>query len=323
MISHRLLFTLPILIVCVLLIVGCVENSGGDGNVTTVSTTMMPPYPSNPAPVLDINSSNVTKISPNLKLCPLREHVEYRVIQGQPFTFHGTAPANSNLVDVFVYSGIDPNFFFPLSVPVDANGSFSVIISGSQTRQDWVNYIRTPTANSPYVHSPYDHVCLKYSTATDCFDLLLVDDEKNLTTIIKNNWIRIDPIPDQFVSGSERSNYTGNFFINGTTNLPMGEEIRLSMYSMCYSTCMKSSADNHAIGCCGDGSYKSSATVQEGSCGFNTWSVFVNTTPTVIWIATFNGVSGDHNPLVVDVRGQNRTATDNEWDAALFYGRLK
>jgi hypothetical protein len=224
---------------------------------------------------------------------------------------------------MFFYSGIDPNLFFPMSVPVDANGVFSVTINGSQTRKDWENYIGEPTLNSPYVHSPYDHVCLKYSTVTDCFDLLLVQDEMNLTTVKKNTWIQIDPILDQYVSVSERSKYTGNFFVNGTTNLPPDEIITLSMYSMCFMPCLKSSVDNHAIGCCGDGTFKSVAKVERGSCGFNTWSVLVNTTPTIIWIATFNGVSGDHNPLVVDVRGQNRTVADNAWDAALFYGRLK
>jgi hypothetical protein len=326
-----------------LLVAGCVEGQGS-GNVTKVPTTVTPAYSSSEIPVQGFNSTNETqctgnvsfsctslsatepalpdKIAPAQASCTPFEHREYRVIQGEPFTYQGIVPDSaSRSVDVFVYSEISP-VVFPITVPVKANGSFSVTISGNKTRQDWEDHLSTFPA--PHIYSPYDHVCLKYSTGTDCFDLLLVQDAMNLTTITENIWIRIDPIPDQFVSANERSGYTGNFFINGTTNLPPDEEIGLSLFSRCYMMpCPKWSSYNHAIGCCGDGAYTSIANVREGSCGFNTWSIFVNTTPTEIFITTVNGVSGDYNVFEVDVSGRNRTADDNKWDAALFYGRLK
>jgi hypothetical protein len=61
----------------------------------------------------------------------------------------------------------------------------------------------------------------------------------------------------------------------------------------------------------------------EGSCGVNTWSLLVNTTPNYMGMTTSNGAFSDLNAFSVTVSGRNRTATDNLWDAAYFVVRVK
>ena len=67
-------------------------------------------------------------------------------------------------------------------------------------------------------------------------------------------WIRIDPIGDQYAARP--------FTITGTTNLPVGQELRYTIFSVLESD-KASSLDPR-------GSF--STLVEEGSCGTNTWS---------------------------------------------------
>ena len=116
--------------------------------------------------------------------------------------------------------------------------------------------------------------------------------------------------------------YTGNFYINGTTNQPPGEQVHLVMKSLCYLPCPKTGSTN-TIGCCGSHDYENVATVQEGQCGINTWSVFVNATPDRFVVARLNGDYGDLNAFLVLVTQMNRTTDDNRWDATRFIIRVR
>ncbi|MFY9982223.1 MAG: hypothetical protein WAK75_06610 [Methanoregula sp.] len=306
----RQTFYASFLILAVFLFVsGCISSMGmknATANALQVVTTPVPP------PLITTTS---TVPSPARTSCSASERREYRVIQGDPFTYEGTIPDNANLsVEVSVYSELEPGpSGSSMPVPVNANGTFLVAISGNQTGLDWENYLST----LPYGDgdSPYDHVCLRYSTGTDCFDLLLVQDTKDLTTVTNNTWIQIDSLPDQNISLNEVQSYTGDFFINGTTNIPPGENISLSLESMCMMPCGKMGTIQ--FGCCGY-PYGSDAKVQAGSCGVNTWSIFVNTSPNIIGISTVNGVYGDINGFMVSVTRQNRTLAENGWDTAYF-----
>jgi hypothetical protein len=306
----RQIFYASFLILAVFLFVsGCISSPAVKNTTANVLQVVTTPVP------LPVITTASTVPSSARTSCSASGRREYRVIKGDSFTYNGTIPDNANhSVEVFVYSELEPGPSGS-SVPVqgNTNGTFSVAISGSQTELDWENYISTlPYGNGD---SPYDHVCLRYSTGTDCFDLLLVQDTKNLTTVTNNTWIQIDPLPDQNISLNEVQSYSGDFFINGTTNIPPGENISLSLTSMCMMPCGKMGTIQ--FGCCGY-PYGNDAKVQAGSCGVNTWSIFVNTSPSIIGISTVNGVYGDINAFMVSVTRQNRTPAENGWDTAYF-----
>jgi hypothetical protein len=311
--GRQTFYTSFLILAVFLFLSGCISSPVVKNATANTSRVVTAPVP---APAITLAP---TVLPPARTSCPASEHREYRVIQGEPFTYQGTVPDNANhSVEVFVYSELEPG---PSSsstpVPVNTNGTFLVAISGNQTRQDWENYLSTlPYGNGD---SPYDHVCLRYSTGTDCFDLLLVQDAKNLTSVTNNTWIQIDPLPDQYISPDEVQSYTGDFFINGTTNLPPGENISLSMSSLCGMPCEKMGTIQ--FGCCGY-PFGSDTQIQEGSCGVNTWSVFVNTSPSIIGISMVNDVYGDINGFKVSVTKQNRIPTDNGWDTAYFVVRV-
>ena len=181
--------------------------------------------------------------------CNVTEHKEYRVVQGEPFIYTGTVPEHADRsVDVYVFSDLVP-VLIPWQRPVDANGTFSFTLTGNATRQVWEDHLSYRLPGSSFFSSPYDHICLRFSTGSRCFDLQVVQDTRNLTLNRTNDWIRIDPLPDQIVSEKDRPEYSGNFFINGTTNLQQGTELVLTMGSTCMLPCPKMASDD--IGCCG------------------------------------------------------------------------
>lgn len=252
--------------------------------------------------------------------CNVPEHKEYRVVQGEPFTYTGKVPENANLsVDVYVFTDTAP-ILLPWQQPVDANGTFSFTLSGNGTREDWEDYLRYRSAQRSVFFSPYDHICLHYSTGSDCFDLQIVQDIRNLTMNMANDWIRIDPLPDRVISKKEMSEYSGNFFINGTTNLAQGTELSLTMGSTCMLPCPKMVSDD--IGCCGS-NYERVTSVLEGPCGVNTWSFPVNSSPYRIKMMGVNGKYGDTNGFLVYVIRKNQTQDGNEWDLAQFFIRSR
>lgn len=100
-------------------------------------------------------------------------------------------------------------------------------------------------------------------------------------------WIQISPIPDQFVPTYARGNYMGNFFINGTTNLAPGQEIRVDMSNGDLPPCPKYCWDIPArvfypCACGINATYSGTTKIIENPKGNNTWSFFVNTSPRII-----------------------------------------
>jgi len=301
-----------LILIVLLCATGCTSPLVADNVTVNLSQKVVEP----------ISTTTITPwqpvITPAQTSCPSYERKEYRVIQGQPFTYQGAVPDNSgHSVDVIKDSELVPSFL-PSSVPVDPSNMFSFTINGNDTQQDWEDY--TSTLSSGMISSPYDHICLRYSTGTDCFDLLIVQDKKNLTALQKNTWIHIDPIPDQIIFRNEQQTYNGSFFINGTTNLPPGKKIDLSLESTCGLPCPKMATPH--FGCCGN-NYDITTNVLEGSCGFNTWSFFVNTSPETIAIRSVNGDFGDNNGFLVFVTRQDRIPADNGWDMAHFFVRVE
>ncbi|MFA4878265.1 MAG: hypothetical protein WC586_12750 [Methanoregula sp.] len=268
-----------------------------------------------------IPTSPSIEMNPTPTPCISDERWEYQVVQGKPFTYTGTVPDNSTQsVDVFSDTLMNP---YPsvMKRPVDPYGKFSIYINGNETRQIWDDYI-SDTYGVGGDRSPYDHVCMRYSSGIECFNLLIVQDTNNLTAHTQKDWIRIDPIVDPVISEKDRDEYTGNFFINGTTNQPTGNQVHLVVTSLCFRPCPKMSFLN-TIGCCGSNNYENVATIREGQCGINTWSVFVNTTPNRITISRLNGEYGDLNAFLVIATQMNRTKDDNRWDATQFVIRVR
>ena len=134
----RQTFYASFLILAVFLFVsGCISSMGmknATANALQVVTTPVPP------PLITTTS---TVPSPARTSCSASERREYRVIQGDPFTYEGTIPDNANLsVEVSVYSELEPGpSGSSMPVPVNANGTFLVAISGNQTGLDWENYL--------------------------------------------------------------------------------------------------------------------------------------------------------------------------------------
>ena len=253
-------------------------------------------------------------------VCPPERHPEYRVVQGEPFTFTGTVPKEVNQsVAVYLYSQLSPMPYI-WQPAVEPGGTYSFTVYGNRTQQDWEDYItyRDYPASPPI--SPYDHVCIKYSTRADCLDLLIVQDDRNLTVNRTNTWIRIDPLPDLILPESRMQNFTGNFFVNGTTNLPPGGKINLTISSTCFLPCPKTTSEN--IGCCGS-SYEDVADIRAGPCGVDTWSFYVNTVPNRISVGRVNGVYGDRNGFLVMVSQANLSRDRNAWDISRFVIRSK
>lgn len=251
-------------------------------------------------------------------VCSPAERPEYRVVQNETFTYRGTVPGKAvNFLNVVIYSEAGPPF--PAPVPVDNNGSFVITVGNDRTKNDYEMH-----GYSFFGHpiSPYDHICIYHTAGTECFDLLIVQNGSDVNTTAKNDWIRINPLLDQVISLNQRNNYTGNFFVNGTTSLLPGDQLDIAMMSSCISLCQKTSEPG-TIGCCGAEYYTHSVDVREGSCGVNTWSLLVNTTPDHMGMRMSNGAFSDLNEFSVSASGRNRTVTDNLWDAARFVVRVK
>jgi hypothetical protein len=310
----RVTLALMLVMVAVLLAAGCTEQSGKEKSVGDL-------HP-NVTSSVDSITANTTKTTPSQQPIIATERKVYPVVRGEPFTYRGLVN-DTNVHSVsYLVNAPDGLSVSPTSIPVNANGAFAFTISGEYTQQAWNNFLE---GKQRYKRSsPYYHVCINYSVRTECFDLQFVESENNTAQSTQTRWIQIDPLPDITIRPEERGNYTGPFFINGTTNLPEGEILSIELISSCYSMpCPPWSAYNHAIGCCGDGMYKDITKVQNDASGINRWSVLVNTTPTKISITTINGAIDDYNSLEVYVSSTKRTTDENGWDLADFVVRVQ
>jgi hypothetical protein len=307
MTPFRITLALVLVMAGVLLAAGC---AGQQSAPVTGSAPSITPAQTKTTPVQPSSIANEPKI--------------YTVIQGDPFTYQGIVnDTNIHSVGVLV-KGSKYQGSIPMSIPVNANGTFT--LGGNSTEQLWDEY--TSMLNySPYNLgvSPYLHICLDYTTTKECFDLLLVKNAMNLTSSGHNMWIHMDPLQDISIPPEEAYDYTGPFFVNGTTNFGVGENLSIELSSLCFLPCAKREAtDIGNIGCCGDiSSYVEYTKVQGSSSGINTWSVLVNTTPDHFVISRINGRIDDTNRFEVYVTDVNRTANDNGWDSADFVLRVQ
>jgi hypothetical protein len=129
------------------------------------------------------------------------------------------------------------------------------------------------------------HVIPAVSATTNTSTAFLAASEN--VTPSSTQWIHISPIPDQFVPPDEQGNYTGNFFINGTTNLAPGQEINVDMSNGDLPPCPKYCWDNPAhvfypCACGINATYSGTTKIIENPEGNNAWSFFVNTSPRTI-----------------------------------------
>jgi hypothetical protein len=305
---------LVLVTVVVLLVVGCAAVQTGDGkNTSNLSIPITNSMPSITATPMEI-------LVPHKPITGTERKV-FTVIQGDPFTYRGFVNnTDIHSIDVLVKGSKYMGSTF-LSVPVNADGTFAFTLGGNLTKEFWDDY--TYLRNySPYnqANSPYLHICLNNSTTNVCFDLLLVQEAKDLPLVGRDRWILIDSFQNITIPPEAVSDYTGPFFVNGTTNLPTGENLSIELSSLCFWPCPKrESTVTGNIGCCGDvGSHVEYTTVQERSDWINTWSFLVNTTPDRISISRENGLIDDTNRLQVYVSSVNRTEEENGWDCANF-----
>jgi hypothetical protein len=311
MVLFRVPCALVLVLAAVLVTAGCVGHPPGPSLITapTPSVTAMPTgtIPVQPSPIAG-------------------ERKVYTVIQGDPFIYQGIVnDTDIQTVDVLA-RGSSYQGSIPLSVPVNANGTFTVIIDGNFTkefRDDYTRLLNYTSFNQDI--SQYLHVSLNFTTRKEYFDLLIVQDAKNLTISKPGRWVRIGPLQDVVIQPDEQNDYSGPFLINGTTNLPAGENLSLALMSWCNWPCPKQDPSGTGkIGCCGNiDRYVMYTKVQENPAGANTWSFLINTAPDRIVIGRENGMIGDTNLFEVFVTGVNRTAGDNEWDLADFVIRVR
>ncbi|MGB8308874.1 MAG: hypothetical protein WCE65_03460 [Methanoregula sp.] len=127
------------------------------------------------------------------------------------------------------------------------------------------------------------------------------------TSAAQSLWIHIDPLKNITLLPGEEDNYTGPFFINGSTNLPPGEVLSLNLGSTCAWPCPYDPSPPKKIGCCGFDRYTGYTVVQKNYTGMNTWSFLVNTSPDTITISYLNDKVDDNNGIAVSVAYGNET----------------
>jgi len=288
---------LLLLVGAVVMAAGCVGGPTLHPNETTGTSLTAAPIPS--------PSSQIT--------CPPAGHMVYRVVQGQTFVWQGTIPDYTGTpAEYSIYTEKSPLYYRNLSV--EKEGSFVITVDRNATQSgDMVGYRKS---------SPYDHICVRSAGWNQCRDLLIVENTTQLNATINPGWIRIDPVPDPIIPADILSAYTGNFHITGTTSLPPGARLNITLDSLCFLPCPKVLTPGK-IGCCGGEYYSGETRVTEDLCGMGVWSLQVNTSPDRLGMTRINGIYDDENEFEILVEGQNRTNDDNLWDAAHFVVRVK
>ena len=300
---------LVLAIMAVQLAAGCISHQSFSPQITPLpKTPLVPETQPVPIPVIAIRQ-DVKVVSP-----------------GEPFNYQARVNDTSvHSIDVTILS--QPDEFYPVTLPVDENGSFTLFLGGNFTRKFWEDYsyiLQYP----PYSEdlSPYFHIILRYTAKQERVDILIAGNGTNRTIPENNTWIQIDPVRDIVVLPEDRLNYTGPFFINGTTSLPPETNLSLEISSLCFWLCPKYNPENESrtLGCCGtEEKYTAVTLVKEHTPGQNTWSFPVNTSPVRIVIGTENGRVGDTNRFRALVKDVNRTIDDNRWDLADFVVRVQ
>lgn len=305
----RTTLALLLLVVAVVLAAGCANHPSFSPPATTpLKTPSLPETQPVPTPGIAI-----------------RQDVNV-VSAGEPFIYKAHVnDTGVHSIDVTILS--EPDEFYPVTLPVDENGAFTLYVGGNSTqkfREDYSYILQYP----PYSEdlSPYLHVILRYPAKQERLDVLIAGKGTDRTAPENNTWIQIDTIRDVIVLPENRLNYTGPFFINGTTNLPPGTNLSLEISSLCFWPCPKYDPDQEGatLGCCGTvEKYTAATRAVEKTHGLCSWSFLVNSSPARIVIGTENGRIGDTNRFRALVKDVNRTIDDNRWDLADFVVRVQ
>jgi hypothetical protein len=309
MTSLRLVTALLLLVVCMGLVVGCMSHQSIPPPATTpLKIPTLPETQPVPTPVIAIGQ-DVIVVSP-----------------GEPFIYRAHVnDTGVHSIDVAILS--QPDEFYPVTLPVDENGIFTLYVGGNFTRkfrEDYSYILQYPPYDEDL--SPYLHVILRYPAKQERLDVLIAGNGTDRTAPENNTWIQVDPIRDVIVLPEDRMNFTGPFFINGTTNLPPGTNLSLEISSLCFWPCPKYDPDQEGatLGCCGtQEKYTAATRAEEQAPGLCSWSFLVNTSPARVVIGTENGRIGDTNRFRAIVKDVNRTIDDNRWDLADFVVRVQ
>ena len=244
---------------------------------------------------------NLSKESPTCLPNIQSENRFYSVIQGEPFTFKGEIPNRGiQFVSVQVRSPFSEIPVVSESVPVNPEGTFTFTLNGSLT-QGWGTASLMGEKYAPIL------VSLNFTTAEEHFNLNILQTPTDVQCNQNKNWIRINPFKTVQVSDEFR-NVTRDLDINGTTNLPPGDEITLMILSTSASPCQNRLYPDNLISHCVYPVEKK-IKVQNSSCGANTWSFNINT-------SYYRFADYEHT---VFVSAANKSQENcSSWDAMMF-----
>src|SRR5208282_2923127 len=201
-------------------------------------------------------------------------------------------------------------------VPVAVFVVTIILITGS-------GCVTSPKANAP-VNGVKTNV-----TVTPTFSLqtpveVVTHQSSGQASAAQSLWLHMNSLMNITIPQEERDNYTGPFFINGTTNLQAGEPLSLELSSTCTIPACTEEGRPGTIGCCGFNQYYDGNTiVQNNATGVNTWSFLVNTSPDIITIYEMNGKVDNVNGIAVSVVHGNQTDEDYVTAQGLFFMKLQ
>lgn len=263
------------LVVMSVMLVGCIQQPSDKDNLSKESPTCLPNMQS--------------------------ENRFYSVVQGEPFTYHGEIPNRGiQFVSVEVRSPFSEIPIVSESVPVNPDGSFTFTLNGSLT-QGWGTASLMGEKYAPIL------VSLNFTTAEEHFNLNILQTPTDIQCYQNKNWIHINPFRTIQVSDEFR-NVTRDLDINGTTNLPPGEEITLMILSTSTSPCQNLFYPDNLISHCVY-PVERKIKVQNSSCGANTWSFDINT-------SYYRFADNEHAVFVSAVNKSQENCSS--WDAMIF-----
>jgi hypothetical protein len=244
---------------------------------------------------------NLSKESPTCLPNMQSENRFYSVIQGEPFTYKGEIPnRNIQFVSVEARSPFSEIPVVSESVPVNPDGTFIFTLNGSIT-QGWGTVSLIGEKYAPIL------VSLNLTTTEEHFNLNIIQTPTNVLCNQNKNWIHINPFKTIQVSGEFR-NVTRDLDINGTTNLPPGEEITLMILSTSTNPCQNRLYPDNLISHCVYPVEKK-IKVQNSSCGANSWSFDINT-------SYYRFADSEYAVFVSAVNKSQENCSS--WDAMMF-----
>jgi hypothetical protein len=269
---------------CIMMAVGCTSSTSPQGIPAGNATVSPTPTTGNPtqAPVQ----------------CPQEINSSFTIIQGDPFSFAGPAPAgNISEMRVWIFGH---NSTSVATVPVQQSPLFLFNLTDEQTSSmingTYLILFEFPSPGNKYSMSlatvgKWNDTVLYDSAGNKVLDVHDITDNyisgfaaaatleqaiqetgaehvANITLTIKAPEIEIDPMPDHTIGDI--------ISFGGTTNLHPGENLSLGIMSAEFIPCPKMVEISDGVcTCCGG--LETTIAVSPGNCGNNTWSWSVNT----------------------------------------------